>query len=313
MTAFSSSPHACAFFSSPEAQRRFLSRFLKEGIEGGYRVIYTTPPIAPATVEAQLEEAGIDVGHSCQTGSLMMQNWDVSYCPDGHFVPSRTLRFFDNQVRDALESGYSRVRFASHMEWAVADAQFADTLLEYEARANEERAHKRSVAQEVLCVYDASRFDAAFLTNVMRTHPFTILDGEIFENPFYVPPADFLKELRARRAGSSRLGLAPWQLRRVTALLMAISEKSPSVNRLAQECGLSTRHFSRAFARSTGLPPHRWVLERRIEMAKRLLMDPAKSLTDVALACGFASQSHFTRAFSGRVGRSPGAWRRARG
>lgn len=312
MMPFSSSPHACAFFSSPEVQRRFLSRFLKEGIEGGYRVIYTTPPIAPAAVETQLEEAGIDVGQSCQSGRLMMQNWNVSYCPDGHFKPSRTLRFFDNQVRNALESGYSRVRFASHMEWAAADEQFADTLLEYEARANEGRAQKQAVVSEVLCIYDASRFDAAFLTNVMRTHPFTILDGEILENPFHVPPADFLRELRARRAGSSRVGLAPWQLRRVTALLMAISEKSPSVSRLAQECGLSARHFSRAFARSTGLPPHRWVLERRIEMAKRFLMDPAKSLTDVALGCGFASQSHFTRVFSSRVGRSPGSWRRAR-
>jgi AraC-like DNA-binding protein len=306
-------PHACAFFSSPEMQKRFVSRFLKEGIDGGYRVIYTTPPIAPAAVETQLEEAGIDVGRSCQTGRLTMQNWNVSYCPDGHFVPSRSLRFFENQVRDAFESGYSRVRFASHMEWAVADEQVAETLLEYEARANEGQGQKRSVTREVLCVYDASRFDAAFLTSVMRTHPFTVLDGEIFENPFYVPPADFLKELRARRAGPSRPGLAPWQLRRVTALLMAISEKSPSVTRLAQECGLSARHFSRAFARSTGLPPHRWVLERRIEMAKRLLMDPAKSLADVALACGFASQSHFTRIFSDRVGRSPGLWRRVRG
>ena len=143
MMSFSSSPHACAFFSSPEVQRRFLSRFLKEGIEGGYRVIYTTPPIAPAAVETELEEAGIDVGQSRQTGRLMMQNWNVSYCPDGQFKPSRTLSFFDNQVRDALESGYSRVRFASHMEWAVADEKIADTLLEYEARANEGRAQKQ--------------------------------------------------------------------------------------------------------------------------------------------------------------------------
>ncbi len=185
MLSFSTSPHACAFFSSPEVQKRFLSRFLKEGIEGGYRVIYTTPPIAPAAVETELEEAGIDVGQSCQAGRLMLQNWNVSYCPDGYFKPARTLRFFDDQVRTALDSGFSRVRFASHMEWAVPDARFADTLLEYEARANEARVLKKSVVSEVLCVYDASRFDAAFLTNVMRTHPITILDGEILENPFY--------------------------------------------------------------------------------------------------------------------------------
>ena len=310
MTSFNLHPHACAFFSSREVQNRVLSRFLKEGIQGGYRVIYTIPPNATATLETQLQEAGIDVGRSRKAGSLMMQDWNVSHCPDGHFVPARTIEFFENQVRSALDRGYPRVRFASHMEWALGYEQVADTLLEYEARANEAWSQKRPIGQEVLCVYDASRFDAAFLTNVMRTHPFTMLDGEIFENPHYVQPAEFLREIRARHTGAPAGGLAPWQLRRVTALLAAIGQNSPSVSQLAEECGLSPRQFSRSFTRSTGLPPHRWVLERRVEMAKRLLLDPAKSLADVALACGFASQSHFTRIFSGRVGRSPGAWRR---
>jgi len=310
MRPFNLHPHACAFFSSLEIQNRVLSRFLKEGIQGGCRVIYTIPPNATATRKTQLEEAGIDVGGSCEAGRLMMQDWNVSHCPDGDFVPARTVGFFENQVRDALECGYPRVRFASHMEWALGHEEVADTLLEYEARANEAWSQKRPINQEVLCVYDASRFDAAFLTNVMRTHPLTILDGDMFENPYYVHPAEFLRELRARRAGAPEAGLAPWQLRRVTALLAAIGQYSPSVRQLAEECGLSPRQFSRSFTRSTGLPPHRWVLERRIEMAKRLLLDPTRSLVDVALACGFASQSHFTRIFSGRVGRSPGSWRR---
>lgn len=310
MMSFNLHPHACAFFSSREVQNRVLSRFLKEGIRGGCRVIYTIPPNATATLETQLQAAGIDVGRSRKSGRLMMQDWNVSHCPDGHFVPTRTVKFFENQVRKALECGYPRVRFASHMEWALGHEQVADALLEYEARTNEAWSQKRPVMQEVLCVYDASRFDAALLTNVMRTHPFTILDGEIFQNPYYVRPAEFLRELRARRAGTPAGGLAPWQLRRVTAMLAALGQNSPSVSRLAKECGLSPRQFSRSFTRSTGVPPHRWVLERRVEMAKRLLLDPAKSLADVALACGFASQSHFTRTFSGRVGRSPGSWRR---
>jgi AraC family transcriptional regulator len=144
----------------------------------------------------------------------------------------------------------------------------------------------------------------------MRTHPFTIVDGRVQENPYYVSPDEFISELRARGTGAPAGGLAPWQLRRVKALVAATGENSISVRRLAEECGLSPRHFTRAFSRSTGLPPHRWLLERRVEMAKQLLRGPTRSLVDVTNECGFSNQSHFTRIFTARVGRSPGSWRR---
>ena len=85
-----------------------------------------------------------------------------------------------------------------------------------------------------------------------------------------------------------------------------------SVMVLARACGLSTKHFSRAFRQSTGLPPHQWLLQRRIDKAKQLLRDSRSPLAEVAADCGFADQSHFTRVFTRAVGISPGQWRRAR-
>ena len=105
-------------------------------------------------------------------------------------------------------------------------------------------------------------------------------------------------------------GLAPWQERRAKELLNADLSGEVSLRRLAEECGLSVRHFTRAFRQSVGMPPHRFLLKRRIERAQQLLKDPALSLLDVALACGFADQSHFTRVFSASVNVSPGMWRR---
>jgi AraC family transcriptional regulator len=72
---------------------------------------------------------------------------------------------------------------------------------------------------------------------------------------------------------------------------------------------LSVSHFSRAFRRTMVVAPHHWLLTRRIEVAKG--RDRGLSLSDVALVCGFADQSHLTRVFTGMVGLSPGAWRRA--
>jgi AraC-like DNA-binding protein len=59
-----------------------------------------------------------------------------------------------------------------------------------------------------------------------------------------------------------------------------------------------------------GMPPHRWLLLQRVLHAKSLLRDPLRPLADIAAACGFTDQSHFTRVFTSIVGASPGAWRK---
>jgi AraC family transcriptional regulator len=109
----------------------------------------------------------------------------------------------------------------------------------------------------------------------------------------------------------SRGGLAAWQERKAVAYMEARLEQSFPVAEVAAVCGLSVNHFSRAFRRSTGKPPHRWLLERRIDKARQLLRSSDMTLADIALACGFAEQSHFTRVFTRLVGMPPGAWRRA--
>jgi AraC-like DNA-binding protein len=108
----------------------------------------------------------------------------------------------------------------------------------------------------------------------------------------------------------ARGGLAPWQLKRTEAWMCKNLSGQVPLGPLAEQCGLSVRHFARAFRHSTGVPPHRWLLNRRLERAKELLPDSKLSLSAIALACGFGDQSHFTRMFSAAVRMSPGLWRR---
>jgi AraC-like DNA-binding protein len=109
----------------------------------------------------------------------------------------------------------------------------------------------------------------------------------------------------------ARGGLAPWQVRRAKEILCTNLDGRVQLKEVARECRLSVSHFSRAFRRSMGVAPHNWLLTRRVEVAKEKLRDDRLSLSDVALACGFADQSHLTRVFTRMVGISPGAWRRA--
>ena len=118
--------------------------------------------------------------------------------------------------------------------------------------------------------------------------------------------ADFVRNARRPARG----GLAPWQQKRATELLTSNLDGEVLLAKVAKECRLSTSHFTRAFRASMGLPPHQWLVHRRIEAAKDMLRNSDRSLSEVAIACGFADQSHFTRMFARRCGVSPGSWRR---
>ncbi|WFU37431.1 AraC family transcriptional regulator [Bradyrhizobium sp. CB82] len=126
--------------------------------------------------------------------------------------------------------------------------------------------------------------------------------------------AHFLREYSSSRpeTRAQRSGLAPWQLRTAKELMRANLDGALPLARIASECGLSAAHFARAFRVSTGTPPHRWLMDQRIEQSKCLLVDSTLSLTEIAIKCGFSDQSHFTRAFSSAVGATPGRWRLSR-
>jgi AraC-like DNA-binding protein len=98
-----------------------------------------------------------------------------------------------------------------------------------------------------------------------------------------------------------RGGLASWQERRAKELL---SGDMP-VARVARECGLSASHFARAFRRSLGMAPHQWRLSFRVERAKERLARLDASVADIAIDCGLADQSHFTRIFTKHAGCEP--------
>ncbi len=115
----------------------------------------------------------------------------------------------------------------------------------------------------------------------------------------------------APRSSQSKLGLAPWQEQRAKELLMADLSGDIPLSLLATECGLSVSQFSRAFRRSVGTPPHRWLMQQRIELGKAMLRNGQGSLAEIADAIGFCSQSHFTRCFSAQTGATPGRWRRS--
>jgi AraC family transcriptional regulator len=83
------------------------------------------------------------------------------------------------------------------------------------------------------------------------------------------------------------------------------------LGQLAGLCALSEYHFARMFHLSFGLPPHRYLLARRLERAQQLLHSSHLPLGEIALACGFASASHFCNRFRQAFAATPGQYRMA--
>jgi AraC family transcriptional regulator len=113
-------------------------------------------------------------------------------------------------------------------------------------------------------------------------------------------------------AGEPAQRLTPQQLSRVIDFIQAHLDQDIPLDALAQQAGFSAYHFARLFRQTTGTSPHQFVLSRRVEHAQQLLGRRDGSLAEIALACGFASQSHFTQVFKRQLGLTPRAYRRER-
>jgi AraC family transcriptional regulator len=104
-------------------------------------------------------------------------------------------------------------------------------------------------------------------------------------------------------------GLPKLRLRRVLEYIHGNLEHDIHLDELAAAAGLSSFHFAKLFKQSTGVTPHQYVLQRRLERAKELLRNPEISLTQASLQSGFADQSHLTNVFRRFVGVTPSRFR----
>jgi AraC-like DNA-binding protein len=123
-----------------------------------------------------------------------------------------------------------------------------------------------------------------------------------------------LVALRLLRLPASRekLTIAPWRLARALAYAEAHLAENVSLADLAQAAGLSRFHFARAFHAAVGETAHAHLRRLRCARAQAMMLEGQLGLADIALACGFAHQAHFTTAFRRVVGTTPGRWREER-
>ncbi|ESW38795.1 helix-turn-helix domain-containing protein, partial [Pseudomonas taiwanensis] len=120
-----------------------------------------------------------------------------------------------------------------------------------------------------------------------------------------------LNQVGLRQGLRLKGGLAPSLRRQLVDYIEAHLDQPITLGELALRCNLSEYHFARMFRASFGLPPHQYLLARRLHRACQLLRLGVMPLGEIALLCGFASASHFSNRFRQAVGATPGEYRTA--
>jgi AraC family transcriptional regulator len=275
-----------------------------------------TPTLAHAKIFATSKTYGWD-GIYAEVGEN--QGWHVEgMVPVGHYVAiSRDTEDFHFKVRDAQDQWQS-VMMPPGSLWIQPANQAFSFHVETMSRwcgVIVQPAKLKALIGADSAIEPVIGLQDEILSNVMRAITAEVLQGgnsgARFADAMLTVIATQLLRLFGAANAAPKGGITGRQLRLVMDHVDAHLEHDVAVGDLAEIAGLSEAHFSRAFKQTAGISPHKFITERRLERAKRMLADTPDSLIQIALACGFSDQAHFSRSFAQAFGVAPSALRKS--
>src|SRR6266853_5908351 len=182
--------HGCAFFNTRDDASRVFLPFIKEGLSQGEKAFHIVDPKLRRDHVERLAAAGVDVAAVEKSGQLELRTWQEAYLRGGHFDQAAMLVLIEEVPLEGRRRGFPLTRLVAHMEWALEDRPGVDDLVEYETRLNYVVPRYKD---PVICLYDLAKFGGEIVVDIIRTHPMIIIGGILQENPFFVPPDEFLR------------------------------------------------------------------------------------------------------------------------
>ena len=187
--------HVCAFFNSADEQYRVLLPFISDGLACGHKAVHVVNPGRHEDHLRRLIASGIDIVASQRSGQLELRTNVEAYLREGRFDQDRMLDVFEQLASGHDNQKFPLSRIVCQMDWAADSRSHIDNLVEFESRVNNVWRHHEDA---VICVYDLNKFKGDTVVDILRTHPMVIIGGILQSNPFYVPPEEFLREVRRR-------------------------------------------------------------------------------------------------------------------
>jgi hypothetical protein len=187
--------HVCVFFSSPREKYAALLPFVRDGIERGERAYHIIPNRHLAEHLEHLGGAGIDVVAAQDRHQLQVITAEETYLRPGHFKIDGMLAYIQEALTSGATLGFPLTRLIGYPESMLEDLSGMNEFVEFETRLNDVLP---SYTDPVICLYDTNLLTGTLAVDILRTHPVTVIGGLLYENPFFVPPQEFLRQIQER-------------------------------------------------------------------------------------------------------------------
>ena len=129
--------HVCWLYRSEGEQRAFLTPYVRQGLEGGEKVVYIGDGRGVVDALGYLRDDGVEVEGLLASGQLRVLTAEDAYLRGGAFDPDGMIALLRRETARALAKGYAALRVTGEMSWALRAAPGAERLIEYEAKLND--------------------------------------------------------------------------------------------------------------------------------------------------------------------------------
>lgn len=177
--------HAAFFYKSRAEQFAVIVPFIAIGLQRGEKCLYIADDNSVERIIHEFEKGGINVRSAMKSGALTIATKHETYLRHGIFEPAQMTADLIQEVKETIRSGYSALRAAGEMTWALPLPSALAQLSDYEIRLHAQ--HPKQFIS--LCQYDEHGFSERTVADMIRIHPVVIARGKLLENRFHQPGA----------------------------------------------------------------------------------------------------------------------------
>ncbi len=183
---FSDGTHMVGLYTMEDSILSAVVPFFAEGLRGNDRCFYGASPETISRVRTALAEEGIDVAAAEESGQLVLLDKKEPLLKDGRFDPAHLVEIYRADIEAALAAGWDHVRATAEMSWLLEGTPGREEILYYEALSTE--LFNKTEKVHALCQYRTDRMSGAEIVELLKIHPWALIEGKIGENPFWIDP-----------------------------------------------------------------------------------------------------------------------------
>jgi len=183
---FTDGTHMVGIYTVQENILSAIIPFFSEGLKANDRCFYAASPEIISKVAYRLKDNGIDVDQAIKKSQLILLNEKNPLLRDGKFDARFLVELYRNDIENAIKDGWNHVRATADMSWLINGEEGREQILYYEALSTE--LFNKTEKVHALCQYNTALMNGNEIIELLKIHPWALIDNRLGENPFWIDP-----------------------------------------------------------------------------------------------------------------------------